>query len=109
VSTVNGVVDFHMKQDDLLPTMTITCLDDTTPVNLTTASSIAIKGKQGGTLVFSKAVTGNASGEVVLVWSGTDTATAGQLYVEVEVTWPGAKPQTFPASGYQLVQINADL
>ena len=110
MTTLNGVADFTIKQNDLLPTMVITCLNGTTPVDLTTASLVKIKGRMEGatTSAIDYTVTGNAQGQVTLVWSGTDTATSGRMYVEVEATFAGKK-QTFPANGYNLVQIVADL
>lgn len=110
MSSLDGKVNFEIKQGDLLPTMLITCLNGSTPVDLTGATSIKIKGsKDGGTtLAFSKTVTGNAAGEVTLVWEVADTATAGDIYVEVEVTWAG-KSQTFPRNGYDLVKVLSSL
>jgi hypothetical protein len=42
-------------------------------------------------------------------WQAPDTAVPGDLYVEVEVTWPGSKPQTFPPDDYEVVEVMQDL
>lgn len=84
-----------MYRGDLKPDLEITLTDDRTPVNLTTAASIRVIGTRNGTVAFDRAATGNTAGVIVMPWQTGDTSTVGRISVEVEVTWPGAKPQTF--------------
>jgi hypothetical protein len=98
----------RMYRGDLEPDLVVTCYDGETPVNLTGASSIRVIGARlNGTLLFSRPVTGTAQGVVTMPWQVTDTATEGEIVIEVEVTWPGARPQTFRPG--ERVSIRADL
>lgn len=84
-----------MYRGDLKPDLQITLTDDATPVDLTTAASIRLIGMRGSTVAIDEDVTGTAEGVVTYEWQLADTATTGRILVEVEVTWPGEKPQTF--------------
>ena len=46
---------------------------------------------------------------VTHTWVSGETATAGVLLLEVEATWPGGRPQTFPTTGFSMVRIGDDL
>lgn len=97
----------RMYRGDLKPDLTITCSDDGQPVDLTTAVGVRVIGVRGSIVAFDRTVTGGADGVVTMEWQAEDTATPGRLLVEVEVMWPGSKPQTFrPASN--AVDIVAD-
>ena len=101
-----------MKRGDLEPPLTITCTDNGSPLNLSGASSVRVLISRNGTIVVNDTapdLTGAASGVVVHEWVAGETATAGVLSVEVEVTWPTARPQTFPPDGSLHVVISADL
>lgn len=46
-----------------------------------------------------------ATSVVAMQWEAGDTATIGRIDVEVEVMWPGNKPQTFrPATGVTIAE-----
>ncbi|MGI8682027.1 MAG: hypothetical protein ACR2JO_07845 [Mycobacteriales bacterium] len=96
----------RMFRGDLLPDLQITCTDNDAPVDLTTATGIRVIGVTAGKVLFDRAVTGTASGLVTMVWETADTAAPGRVAVEVEVTWPGVRPQTFRPA--QVVDIVAD-
>ncbi len=105
----------RIKRGDLLPALTATLTDTptggvTTPVNLTTATSIRVIGRRAGavTNLFDRAATGTSGGVVTMQWQAADTAVAGRIWVELEVTWPGAKPQTFPVRGQLPVDVYDD-
>lgn len=53
--------------------------------------------------------TDHSKATIVHAWVAGETATAGDLKVEAEGMWPGARPQTFPASGSVTVRIRRDL
>jgi hypothetical protein len=103
------VTTLSLKQHDTAPTLTITCTDNGTPVDLTAAASVKVIGSLEGLVLFSDTATGDADGVVTRPWVAEDTDTAGTVLVEVEVTWPGGAVQTFPADGYLTVLILPDL
>lgn len=96
-----------MFRGDLKPDLTIDLTDGDTPVDLSTATSVRIIGMRGSELAFDRTPTSMTDGTVTMEWQTADTATTGRILVEVEVTWPGTKPQTFrPVSN--AVDIAAD-
>lgn len=96
-----------IKVGDLEPDLTITCTSNGAAVDLTAASSVQVVGRAEGATVplFTRTVTGNASGVVTMAWQAGDTDTVGRILIEVLVTWPGSKPQRFPASSYLPVDV----
>lgn len=99
-----------IKRGDRRPGVTITCLNGSTPIDLTVASSVRLIGKLGGSKIIDREVTGTADGKVVIeVWEVNDTATAGRLQMEVQVTWADGTIQTFPGDRYLEVEIIPDL
>jgi hypothetical protein len=80
---------------DLLPDLTITCLDGDTGVDLTTADDVLVVAAQNGVQLFNRSVVGGVDGVVTVPWQSGDTDTAGSIFVEVRVIWSGGKPQTF--------------
>lgn len=99
-----------IKRGDLLPAWKATLFDGATAVDLTAASSIRVLFiRPGGSPRTITGVTGTALGVVTVPWDPTDTATTGDLLAEVEVTWPGSKPQTFPPDDYIVTRIYQDL
>lgn len=104
-----------IKRGDLLPALTITLTDgvdangDPVPVDLTPATTVRVIGFLDNSLLFNRGVTGNAQGVVTMPWQAGDTDVAGDIYLEVEVTWPGSLPQTFPPDGYEVVHVMQDL
>lgn len=92
-----------IKRGDLKPDLVIDLTDDPentgtrVPFDPTAAESIRIIGVRGTTVVFDRApTTTTPSGELRMEWQPADTATVGRIFVEVELTWPGGKPQTIP-------------
>lgn len=101
----------RMFRGDLKPDLELTLTDGkpATPVDLTGATAIRVIGRKNSAVLFDRAPTelsGAAEGVVVMEWQPADTAETGRVYVEVEVTWPGGKPQTFRSGS--VVDINAD-
>lgn len=100
---------FEIKRGDLMPLLAGTLTDKDTPVDLSTAVVVRVLGYKDGVLVINRSVTGSADGRFTMAWDPPDTATTGDILMEVEVTWPGAKPQTFPNGGYEVVRVVQDL
>lgn len=104
-----------MKQGDLLPALTLTCLDGTTGVDLTAATEVRVRiaaSTSAEPIVDAACTKADQTlypGRVQYEWTAGDTDTAGTYLVEVIVTWPGAKEQTFPAKGYGKLVIADDL
>jgi hypothetical protein len=104
---------FYLKQHDLLPALRVRLLDETTPVDLTNATSVKMlmKSRRSG-LKVNAPMTIDANrtlGVVSYAWQIGDTDTAGDYNAEFQVTWPTGKPQTFPARGHVIITIEKDL
>lgn len=80
---------------DLKPDLVVTLTDGGVPINLTSAASIRLIGTRLGVVVIDVLVTGTSQGVVTYLWAEQDTAVIGDIDIEVEVMWPGDKPQTF--------------
>jgi len=117
-----ATVDFQMQAHDLLPSIQATLKNpDGTVVDLTNATSAKFillpantdwTPKAGATPTINAAavmVTPKTGGVLRYDWTGTDTATAGQYLGQWQVTWPTARPQSFPTTTYYAIQILADL
>ena len=105
-----------IKRGDLLPQWRATLYDGEAvagnEVDLSPATAVVLIAKnEAGTVVINRraATSYNASGVVTMDWQVADTATAGVLAFEVEVMWPGSKPQTFPVDDYLLTTVYEDL
>lgn len=102
----------NIKQGDLTPNLTITCSGtDGSVADLSAASTVQVVCRREGaaTPLFTRAATGTAAGVVTYEWQDGDTDTVGRLLFEVLVTWPGSKPQRFPAASYLPVDVIANL
>lgn len=86
---------------DLEPPLTGTALDGTTPVDLTAADSLAVHIRRpDGTTIERAPVAdpdqgGSGAGRWTLTWQSGDLPSRGLYHVELQVTWPGSRPQTF--------------
>ncbi len=106
---------YVMKQNDLLPSFEVQLLDGTTPVDLTSVVEVLFimrnrKGlKAKGTMVVADQTNLDTVGICRYDWVLGDTDLAGSYTAEVQVTWPGPRPQTFPADQYITVDIQRDL
>jgi len=101
-------------QNDLEPPLTGTILNGTTPVDLTTATAVVAHIERYDGSVLSRVVTlGNqttAPGTWSLAWVAAvppavaDLSVAGTYAVEIEVTWPTNRPQTFAGGSFQVAR-----
>lgn len=104
-----------IKKGDLLPQWRVTLYDGEpvagNEVDLSTANGVVIIGVMDGTKIIDRraASSFNGSGVVTMDWQAADTDTAGIIAFEVEVMWPGAKPQTFPVDDYLITTVYEDL
>lgn len=104
----------NVKRGDLEPSISVVLDDAGTPVDLTVATAVRfLMTDATGTVIVDRAMTkGNQTtdpGLVTMAWQSADTDTAGLHFGEVEVMWPGNRPQTFPGDGYLKILIQADL
>lgn len=104
-----------IKRGDLLPQWKATLYDGEpkpgNEVNLSTASAVVIIGVLDGVRIIDRraATSFNANGLVTMDWQPADTDSAGVIAFEVEVMWPGGKPQTFPVDDYLFTTVYEDL
>ncbi len=80
-------------------------------MNLASATAVRVIGKRGVTSAFidGNPTRDNTAGKVTHTWLAAETAAAGRIAVEVEVTWPGGAIQTFPPGSYLAVDVVDDL
>lgn len=90
-----------MFTGDLKPDLSITLSADSA-VDARDALSIRVIGTRGATILFDRPIqpadvtfTGGKS-YFVMEWQAGDTDRPGLINGQVEVMWPGDKPQTFP-------------
>lgn len=105
---------FIIKKNDRLPSLEVICKDASgVAVDLTAATSakFIMKNNTGGAVkVNTTAVISSAgSGLVRYDWLAIDTDTAGTFSGEFEITFPTAKPLTFPNGEYITITIFADV
>jgi hypothetical protein len=109
---------FVIKRHDLRPRyrVQLTSSEASTgvqvPVDLTDATSVRfiMTGTKATTpkVDSSGDFVDRANGVVEYHWSAGDTDTAGDYYVEIEISWSG-EPQTFPSVGFFKCKIVSDL
>lgn len=101
-----------MKQNDLKPYLVLKLLDGDVVADLTTALAVRflMRSPDGSLKVNAPmTVTDAVEGLVTYVWQLGDTNTLSNYKAEVEVMWPGSKPQTFPNNTYFVVAVIDDL
>lgn len=98
-----------IKQGDLRPRWEATLYDGDVALDLSTASTVKVIFQKPDGNVVTRTVTGGSDGVVAMDWQPGDTDQLGKMLFEVEVTWPVAKPQTFPVDDYLATTVYQDL
>jgi hypothetical protein len=105
---------FEIKKNDRRPKWRVQLTANALPVNLTGNSGV--KFTMAATAVATPKVNKQAmtvvdatTGIVEYAWGVSDTDTAGDFLVEVEVDWGGGETQSFPSKGYFAVTVEDDL
>lgn len=103
---------YRIKQHDLEPPLVIDVSGSAGDLN--GVESWKVIGKRGSTEVFSddapeKVVNSPTSATITHNWVDGETDTTGVINIEVEATWPGGRPQTFPPDSYNIVNVMPDL
>ena len=92
-----------MYTGDLEPDLEVTLASSGGAVDITTAVSVRVIGRRGEDIIFDRAPSSTAvvgqTSVVTMSWVDGDTDDIGRIQIEVEVTWPGTRPQTFRADG----------
>lgn len=96
-----------MTRGDTQPDLAVTISDTRASADFSVlvASDCRIQVERDGILIVDSPATAitiaadNKSAIVSRPWGVGETDIAGRLWVQVEVNWPGAKPQTFPDDG----------
>ena len=102
-----------MYTGDLEPDLELVLRSRTQAIDLTPAESVRIIGRRGSDIVFDRepdttTIVGDTS-IVTMEWQSGDTDERGRIQIEVEVTWPGARTQTFRADGGVDIKTDFDL
>ena len=90
-------------QNDLEAPLTGTCTSAGTAANLTGVTAMVVHVLRPDRTVISRSVLPGATlatGAWSLTWQAGDLAVIGEHTVEVEVMWPGSRPQTFPGGRF---------
>lgn len=95
--------NFEIRRGDLKPDLVLDLEDANGPIPVTAAVSATVIASKNGTMLFKRACDISVDGQVTYEWQVGDTATPGTLKVEVEIIWPGNKPQTVRASNTVVV------
>lgn len=109
--------DFDIKQGDLGPSLEFTCQDATGAAVLIQGYTITfiMRSQKTGVVKVSALAENLDDGTTLLRgkgrydWQSGDTDTPGLYDCEVQVMFPGSKPQTFPNGGYKVVRVWDDL
>lgn len=115
--------ELSIKRGDLLPPFIVDLTNGTDPdtgepipADLTTITSVKVIAWRGNVLLFNRTVANPTgadalNGVVTMPWQVGDTSVVADLYMEVEVMWPGSKPQTFPPGegDYIVCHVTPDL
>lgn len=94
---------------DLEPPLIVELSSPDDPVDVTPATGIRVIGRDSTRdIIFDRAPTGflvvGSTSVITMDLQAGDTDTAGLIQVEVEVTWPVGRPQTFrPIVGLDVV------
>lgn len=91
------------KTGDNYPSIAGVISDASGAVNISTAVSLRFLAKSGATTIIGTAVKDDVGdvptrGTWHYVWGVSDLLVAGTYSVEIEVTWPSSKIETFPSS-----------
>lgn len=86
-----------MFRGDLEPALRVRLTENNLPIPLESAALVRVIGRQNRTVVFSREATAAEDGVVTMAWRPGDTDRVGPMDIEVEVVWPGTRPQTVRA------------
>lgn len=104
-----------MKRHDLEPALVLRVLTGDAPQDISEATSarLIVSNRLGVKINAAMEIlddgTEEMRGLVRYSWVSGDTDTPGDFKTEVEVTWPGSRPQTFPSEGYLVTRVSKDL
>lgn len=100
------MADFTIKRGDTAPALIIECVG----ADLSLAAAVRVIGARSGNKVIDHVGSGDDQGLITYLWDAADTAQTGLIEMEVEVTWPDGRIQTFPSGErYLTVLVTADL
>lgn len=102
----------HLKRGDLEPALVVELLDGDTPLTGlggATTVRVLIRSRTGLIVDDPTPDVDPTAATVTHQWAPGETDTPGVHRAEVEVTWPGQRPRTFPPAGFLPVHIHHDL
>jgi hypothetical protein len=113
MSSIDGTIDYTVKQSDTLPLLQATLYDATgLPINLTGATvKLKVRGVFDSVLKVNAACTivNALLGTISYQWTAVDCDTAGEYYLEFEIVFNDLKEVTCPNDGYLLLEVVPEL
>lgn len=112
MSSIDGTIDYTVKQSDTLPLLQAT-LKDANGIIILTGATVKLKVRS----VFDSVLKVNAActivnallGTVSYQWLTADCDTAGEFYMEFEIVFNDGREVTCPNDGYLLLEVVAEL
>jgi hypothetical protein len=99
-----------LKRGDTKVNIKATLSNESGPVNLTDCQVRFLMSNRKTIVIDREAIVNDAiNGLVWFVFEQEDTVAAGTFQAEFEVTFPDERKETFPNSGYILINIQSDL
>jgi hypothetical protein len=103
-------VTITLKRNDTRVNLKAVLSNESGPVNLTDCSVRFIMSKRGFIKIDRQAEIREANnGQVWFIFEKGDTDEVGAYHAEFEVTFPDSRVETFPNSGFILINIQNDL
>lgn len=96
-----------MKRGDLAPELRVRIITADPAFDPQAIVSARVIGAHDGEVIFDRPaadiVTINGGVEVTMAFEAADTDQTGKIIVEVELMWPGGKPQTVRSDNFILI------
>lgn len=101
----------YLKRGDTSPGLRLRVIDEQgQALDLTGASAVFNMRDQAGTVIVNRAPAMIEGPEIVRYdWTPADTAAAGRMLAEIEITWPDGRRETAPNAGWIEVLISQDI
>lgn len=107
------MIDFAIKQGDLLPTLEATFTDTNGPIDLTNASVVFYYKLKNSSLATPAtgvmSVSTPTSGIATYIWASGETVTPGTYIGEFVVTFPNTKQLSFPTDSFLVFEVVKDI
>lgn len=107
------MADFQIKVGDRLPGVPLFLLGaDGEPLDITTAEAVRVRmwtphrpGSRAYVVDAAPVIVDAATGSLRYDWAAGETSVVGEFAMDVVVTWPVGRQQTFPTVGWVTIEI----